>query len=126
RGRIENVLDWATTSGYRRGDNPARWRGHLENLLPRRSKVQHVEQHPPLPYQEIGAFMPALRAQDGVAAQALEFTILTAARTSETIGARRAEINNEATIWTVPAGRIKGEKEHRVPLSPAASALARR
>jgi integrase len=126
RGRIEAVLDWAAARGYRRGDNPARWRGHLENLLPRRSKVRKVKHHAALPYGEVGAFVAFLRAQEGIAAQALHFTVLTAARTSETIGARREEFNKDVTVWTVPAGRIKGEKEHRVPLSPAASVIARR
>jgi integrase len=126
RGRIESILDWATARGHRQGENPARWRGHLENLLPKRSKVRRVKHHAALPHEEIGTFMAALPVEEGVAAQALEFTILTAARTSETVAARREEINTDATIWTVPEGRIKGEKEHRVPLSPAASALARR
>jgi len=126
RGRIESVLDWATARGYRKGDNPARWRGHLENLLPRRTKVQRVQHHPALPYAEIGAFLTALRVQEGIAARALEFTILTAARTSETIGAGREEFNQDRTIWTVPDGRIKGGKEHRVPLSPAASAVVKK
>jgi integrase len=127
RGRIESVLDWATARGYRRGDNPARWRGHLENLLPARSKVQKVEHHAALAYGEIGGFMASLQGQDGVAAEALKFTILTAARTGETIGARREEINDDATVWTVPAKRMKVDKrEHRVPLSPAARAIAKR
>jgi integrase len=126
RGRMENVLDWATTAGHREGANPARWRGHLENLLPRRSKIRRVKHHPALPYQQIGTLMAALRAEEGIAAAALEFTILTAARTSETASAERAEFDDDVTIWTVPEGRIKGEKEHRVPLSAAASAVARR
>jgi integrase len=123
RGRIESVLDWATTRGYRRGENPARWKGHLENLLPRRSKRRRVKHLPALPYQEAGAFMAALRMQEGVAARALEFTILTAARSGEVIGARTDEIDNASTVWTIPAGRTKGEKEHRIPLSESASAI---
>jgi integrase len=123
RGRIESILDWATARGYRQGENPARWRGHLENLLPRRSKVQRVEHHPALPYQEIGAFMAELREQDGVGARALEFAILTAARTGEVIGARWAEINLADRLWLVPAERMKAGKEHRVPLSDAAMAI---
>lgn len=93
RGRIESVLDWAKARGYRAGDNPARWRGHLDNLLPQRSKVRAVEHHAALPYVEIGAFLAELRQQDGVGARALEFAILTAARTGEVIGARWDEIN---------------------------------
>ncbi len=120
RGRIESVLDWATVREFRRGDNPARWRGHLENLLPARTKVQKVEHHPALPYGQVGAFMAAVRGQDGVAARALEFLILTATRTSETIGATWDEIELSEGVWTIPAGRIKAGKEHRVPLSPAA------
>jgi len=126
RGRIESVLDWATARGYRRGENPARWRGHLENLLPKRAKVQKIRHHPALPYREIGAFMAALRAQEGIAALALEFTILTAARTSETREAEPGEFSSDVTVWTVPDGRIKGGKEHRVPLSAEARAIARK
>jgi integrase len=126
RGRVEAILDWAATRGYRGGENPARWKGHLENLLPKRSKVRKVKHHPALPYREIGAFMATLRAQEGIAARALEFTILTATRTSEVTGARRSELDGEVEIWTVPEGRIKGEKEHRVPLSEPASTVAKR
>ena len=125
RGRVEVILDWAATRGYRRGENPARWKGHLENLLPKHSKVRKVKLHPALPYQEIGTFMAALGAEEGIAARALEFTILTAARTSEVTGARPGELDGEAVIWTVPEGRTKGEKEHRVPLSASASAIAK-
>src|SRR5262249_20847016 len=103
RGRIESILDWATSRGHRHGDNPARWRGHLDNLLPARSKVQRVEHHAALPYGEIGAFMVEIRAQAGSAARALEFAILTAARTGEVIGARWQEINLVDQVWTVPA-----------------------
>ena len=88
RGRIESVLDWAAARGYRGGENPARWRGHLENLLPKRSKVRQVEHHAALPYTELGAFMAELRQQPGVGAAALEFAILTATRTGEVLGAR--------------------------------------
>lgn len=125
RGRIEAILDWATARSYRQGENPARWRGHLDHLLPKRAKVRKVEHHPALPYAEIGAFMGVLRQQDGVAARALEFLILTATRTSETIGARWDEINFKAALWTVPANRIKGGKEHRIPLPPRAVAILR-
>lgn len=120
RGRVESILDWAKVRGVRSGENPARWKGHLDNLLPARSKVQAVEHHPALPYAEAGAFMHALRDEVGTAARALEFLILTAARTGEVIGATWAEIDLEQKIWTVPPERMKSKREHRVPLSPAA------
>ena len=123
RGRIENVLDWALARGYRQGDNPARWRGHLDNLLPRRSRVQKVEHHAALSYDEVGAFIEVLQRQEGVAAMALEFCILTATRTSETIGARWQEVDLGEAIWMIPADRIKAGKEHRVPLSKPAVAI---
>jgi integrase len=123
RGRIEAVLDWATVRGYRQGDNPARWRGHLEQLLPARAKVRKVKHHSALPYAEVPAFLAKLREQDGMGARALEFTILTAARTSESTGARRAEIDMKNKLWTVPADRMKADKEHRVPLSDRALAI---
>jgi integrase len=124
RGRIESVLDWATTHGYRAGDNPARWKGHLENLLPARSKLARVSHHAALPYGELGAFVAELRRQEGIAARALEFTILTAARTGEVIGAPWDEIDLKNRLWTVPASRMKkADKEHRVPLSDAAMAI---
>lgn len=116
RGRIESVLGWATVSGYRTGDNPARWRGHLDNLLAKRSKVKKVAHHPALPYAEIGAFMNDLRKQGGMGALALEFVILTAARTGEVIGARWDEFDLDGRAWTIPPERMKAEKEHRVPL----------
>jgi integrase len=120
RGRIEGVLNWATTLGYRQGENPARWSGHLANLLPKRSEVAKVKHHPALPYAELGGFMDELREQKGIAALALEFTILTAARTGEAIGATRDEFDPAKALWIVPAERIKGGKEHRVPLVPRA------
>jgi integrase len=116
RGRIEAILDWATARGYRQGENPARWRGHLENLLPKRSKVRRVEHHAALPYAELADFMAALREQEGVGARALEFAILTAARTGEVIGGRWEEINLAERLWTIPAARMKAGTEHRVPL----------
>ena len=119
RGRIEAIIDWATARGYRQGENPARWRGHLENLLPKKSKVRRVEHHAALPYPEIGAFMLELRQQEGVAARALEFAILTAARTGEAIGAKWSELDLGERLWTVPGQRMKAGKEHRVPLSDA-------
>jgi integrase len=125
RGRVEAILDWAATRGYRGGENPARWKGHLENLLPKRAKVRRVKHHPALPYHDIPDFMAELRGREGVAAKALEFTILTAARTSEIAGATPSELDRDVKVWTVPEGRIKGEKEHRVPLSAPASAIAK-
>jgi integrase len=123
RGRIESVLDYATAREWRSGENPARWRGHLANLLPPRSKVAPVEHHAALPWAQIGAFLPALRAQAGIAARALEFTILTAARSGEALGARWGEIDLLAKVWTVPADRMKAHREHRVPLSAASLKL---
>jgi len=98
RGRIEAILDWATARGYRQGENPARWRGHLQNLLPKKSKVRRVEHHAAPPYPEVAAFMVELRQQEGVAARALEFAILTAARTGEVIGGSRHIPANYARI----------------------------
>ena len=115
RGRIEAVLDWAAVRGYRGGENPARWRGHLDKLLPARAKVRKVKHHAALPFDELPEFMAALRTQEGVSARALEFLILTVARTGEVIGALPHEIKDN--VWTVPARRMKGGKEHRVPLS---------
>jgi integrase len=123
RGRIESVLDWATARGYRQGENPARWRGHLENLLPSRSKVRRIEHHAALPYSEIAPFIAELRQQEGVAARALEFAILTAARTGEAIGAGWSEINLAERLWSVPAKRMKAGRDHRVPLCDAATAI---
>ncbi|MBI3919358.1 MAG: tyrosine-type recombinase/integrase [Betaproteobacteria bacterium] len=117
RGRIESVLDWATSRGYRAGDNTARWRGHLDNLLPRLEKRKRVKHHAALPFDEISTFMQALRAQEGIAARTLEFTVLTAGRTGEVIGAKWDEINLNAALWTIPAARMKAHREHRVPLS---------
>lgn len=120
RGRIESVLDWATVRGYRSGENPARWKGHLDHLLPKRSKVQKVVHHPALPYADAPAFMKALRTHGGTAPLAFEFLILTATRTNEAINARWDEFDMTNRVWTIPAGRMKAEKEHRVPLSRAA------
>jgi integrase len=120
RGRIEAILNWATVSEFRTGLNPARWRGHLDNLLPARNKIARVEHHAALPYVDVPAFMVKLLQQEGVAARAFEFLILTAARTGEVIGARWPEINLREKLWTIPAERMKAGKEHRVPLSPRA------
>jgi integrase len=125
RGRIESILDWATTRGFRRGENPARWKGHLANLLPKRSRVKKVEHHAALPFAEVPAFMKALAEQPGVSANALAFTILTAARTGEIIGAKWSEIDLDAGVWTVPAERMKAGVEHRVPLSDPALQILR-
>jgi integrase len=117
RGRIESILDWASTRGFREGENPARWRGHLENLLPQKSKVAEVAHHAALPFADLPDFMKALRAEESIAARILEFLILTASRTGEVIGARWSEFNTETTLWTIPADRMKAGKMHRVPLS---------
>jgi integrase len=124
RGRIEAILDYATARGWRMGENPARWRGHLDKLLPARAKVRKVKHHAALSYEQMPDFIAALHKQDGVAARALEFAILTAARTGETIGARKSEINLGAKLWTVPSQRMKAGNEHRVPLSSRAFDLA--
>jgi integrase len=116
-GRMEAILEWAAARGYRHGDNPARWRGHLDKLLPRRSKVAKTEHHAALPYPEIGAFLIEMRKLGGVSPAALEFTILTAARTGEVIGARWPEFDLAAKLWTIPGERMKAGREHRVPLS---------
>jgi integrase len=124
RGRIEAVLDWAVAHKFRsEGPNPARWRGHLDKLLAPRRKIRRVRHFSALPYSEIGDFMTALRVQDSAAARALEFAILTAARTGEVIGARWEEFDLEAGLWTVPGERMKAGKEHRVPLSGVALAV---
>jgi integrase len=123
RGRIEAVLDWARVRGYRTGENPARWRGHLDKLLPARGKVRKVEHHAALPYGELPGFLVALRAQEGIAARALEFTILTAARTGEAMFVRWTELDLLNKTWTIPAGRMKAGKEHRVPLAPRVAAI---
>jgi integrase len=123
RGRIESVLDYAAARGWRTGENPARWRGHLDHLLAKPSRVAKVEHHAALPWQEIGEFMGQLHEQEGVAALALRFVILTAARTGEAIGARWGEIDPQAKVWTIPASRMKAGREHRVPLSNAALAV---
>ncbi|MSO66057.1 MAG: site-specific integrase [Alphaproteobacteria bacterium] len=120
RGRIETVLDWAKAHGYRDGENPARWRGTLDQVLPRRSAVSAVKHHPALPYVQIGAFMEELRAQEGVAARAMELLILTATRTSETIQAKWDEFNLAAGVWNIPGERTKTKRDHRVPLTQAA------
>jgi integrase len=124
RGRIEKILDSALVSGYRQGENPARWRAWLQTKLPPRSKVRRVQHHPAMAYGRVGAFMAKLRKEEGIAARALELLILTATRTSEAIGAKwEDEIDLPAALWIIPAERIKAGREHRIPLSPAAVAL---
>lgn len=120
RGRVESVLDWARVHGYRQGENPARWKGHLDQLLPARSKVAKVEHHAALPWREMGAFMAALRTMPGTAARAVELIALTACRTSEAINSTWAEFDLDNRIWTIPADRMKAGREHVVPLSDAA------
>jgi integrase len=116
RARIEKVLDWARVRGYREGDNPARWRSHLDQLLARKSRVAPVKHRPALLYRDMPAFIANLHKRNGVSARALEFLILTAARTGEVIGAKRNEIDLGAKLWTAPGTRMKSGREHRVPL----------
>jgi integrase len=126
RGRIEAILDWAKVRGLRAGENPARWRGHLDHLLPARTKVRKVEHHAALPYAEAATFIGELRRREGVAALALEYAILTAARTGEVIGARWDEIDLAAKVWIIPESRMKAGREHRVPLGNAAISVLER
>ncbi len=123
RGRIEQVLDWASARDYRKGQNPARWRGHLDKLLAAPGKVSKVKHHAALPISEVGAFMKQLRGLPGTGARALEFAILTAARSGEVRGAAWKEFNLEGKVWTVPAERMKAGREHRVALSAPAVRL---
>jgi len=120
RGRIDNILGWATVHHYRAGDNPARWQGHLEHALP---SVQTGEHHAAMPYAEVPAFLAKLRQQTSVPAKCLEFVILTAARLGEALGATWDEVDLDNRVWTVPASRMKAGKEHKVPLSAAAIAV---
>jgi integrase len=131
RGRIEAVLNWAKARGYRQGENPAAWKGHLENLLPRPSKAKAAarresgrgEHHAALPYAELPSFMAELRQQKGIAARALELVILTAGRAGEVLGARWNEVDMAAKLWIVPGDRMKAGREHRVPLADRAIAI---
>lgn len=124
RGRIETILDWAKAHGYRDSENPARWRGHLENILPAKSKIAAVVHHKAMPYSDVPSFMAELQLNPSISARALEFTILTAARTGETLGATPEEFDLAVKVWTIPAGRMKGGAEHRVPLCARAVAIA--
>jgi integrase len=126
RGRIEAILGWATTSGFRSGDNPARWKGNLENLLANISKRSRVKNHPSLPWQHVDAFMASLSGREGISARAVEFAILTACRSNEVRGARWSEIDLQAKLWTIPSARMKAGREHEVPLSDAALDLLKR
>jgi len=125
RGRIENILDWAKARGYRAGENPARWKGHLNQLLPTLSKRNRVVHHAAMPFAEVGAFVSQLRELSGTAARCLEFTILTAARTNEAIKAKPEEFDLTNATWTIPGSRMKAKREHRVPLSPRAVEIVR-
>ena len=122
RGRIESILDAAKARGYREGENPARWRGHIAQILPKRSKLTRGH-HTAMPYEGVPDFLAKLRARQALAALALEFTILTAARSGEVLGATWAEVDLETAVWTIPAVRMKAGKEHRVPLSARAVAI---
>lgn len=123
RGRIEKVLDWAKGSKYREGDNPARWQGHLKTLLPAPNRIQKTVHHKAVSIDAAPAFVVDLREREGMAARALEFSILTAARSGEVRGATWEEFDLQAKTWTIPAARMKAEKEHRVPLSSQAMKL---
>lgn len=125
RGRIESVLDYATARGYRQGDNPARWKGHLDKMLATPRKLARVEHHAALYYDSMAAFMLALRGQPGTGARALEFAILTAARSGEVRGAVWDEVDLDKAVWTIPESRMKAGREHRVPLASGALELLR-
>lgn len=125
RGRIENVLAWATVAGYRKGDNPARWKGNLDALLPKPSKVAKADNHPALALTDAPAWFAALRLRDGTAARALELASLCGSRSGEVRGMTWAEVDLDAGLWTIPAGRMKASREHRVPLTAEAVALLR-
>ena len=125
RGRIEKVLDAAKAKGFRAGENPARWRGHLDHLLPRPSKLTRGH-HAAMPYEEVPAFIASLRERDALAAVALELCILTAARSGELLGMRWDEIDLQNAVWSLPAGRMKAGRPHRVPLSTRAVAILRK
>lgn len=125
RGRIESILDWAKVRGHRSGENPARWKGHLNQLLPALSKKHRVTHHKAMPFAELGSFVSKLRKIPGVTARCLELTILTAARTSEAIMAKPEEFDLNSATWTIPASRMKAKREHRVPLSPRAVEIVR-
>ncbi len=126
RQRIENILDWATARRYRTGENPARWRGHLDKLLPKRSKVQKVRHFVAMPYTELPKCYTKLKKHDFIAALALAFIILTATRVSESRNAAWKEINLKTKEWNIPAERMKADRPHRVPLSKEAISILKR
>jgi integrase len=128
RSRIESVLDWARVNQYREGENPARWRGHLDHLLPARKKLKRRKHHAALPYQDVPAFLRRLRELDDTEARALEFLMLTAARANEVVGVTWNEIkaDRDGWIWIVPPEKIKARRTHRVPLAAAARAILER
>lgn len=127
RGRMESVLDWATARGYRNGENPARWKGHLAKLLPAKAKVAKVQHQPAMRYVDVPEFMAELRDAEDISARALEFTVLTAVRTGEAIGARWSEFDlDDEKVWTIPGLRTKSGRPHRVPLAGRALKLLRR
>lgn len=123
RGRIEAILDWSGVQGFRSGENPAVWRGHLEHLLPNPGKVARVVHHPAMPYSVVAAFLEGLKDVPGASALALRFIVLTACRSGEARGATWGEVDLKAKVWTVPATRMKAAREHKVPLSPQALAV---
>lgn len=125
RGRIESVLNWAAARGYREGQNPARWKGHLDHLLPAPGKIMKSGHHAAVPVDDVAAVIRSLRAQEGIGARALEFAILTAARSGEVRGATWSEIDMDAGFWVVPGERMKAGNPHKVPLSDAALRLLR-
>ena len=125
QGRIENILDYAAAHKYKDPSNPARWRGHLDKLLPKPTKVKKVSHHPAMPYDQVAEFMRELRENKSISSQALQLLILTATRTSETLLAKRSEIDLKTGIWTIPAERMKAHREHRVPLSSEALAIVK-
>lgn len=120
RGRIEAVLDWAKARRFRDGENPARWKGHMKSLLPAKQKVKRVRHQPAMPFAEVPTYLAKLRGMKSISSRALEFTILTAARTSEALQAKWDEFDLSSGVWTVPAERMKAGREHRVPLSARA------
>ena len=123
RQRVEKILAWAKAKGFSSGDNPATWHNHLDKILPQPTDLQKVKHHPALPYAEIGAFMEILREREAMSRLALEFCILTAVRTNEVLAATAQEFDLKKKLWTIPAGRMKADREHRVPLSDAALAV---
>jgi integrase len=126
RNRIELILDAARAAGHRTAENPARWRGHLDKLLPRPSKVRVVQHHVSLPYRDVPALIEQLRERDAISALAMRFIALTAVRASECLGMTWGEVDLEQRLWTIPAARMKARREHRVPLSDQAIELIKR